>query len=68
MILTDGIINVKNRRGQLLGLKRVMKRLETAEKNPDEILRSLLLLMDEFAEGLERREDVSIIAFTLDRP
>lgn len=68
VILTDGIINVKNRRGQLLGLKRVMKRLETAEKNPDEILRSLLLLMDEFAEGLERREDVSIIAFTLDRP
>jgi len=65
VILTDGLVNLKNRGAQLLGLKRVMKRLERGYKGPDEAVAALLKLMDEFTEGLERREDVSLIALKL---
>jgi len=63
VIITDGIINLKNRGGKLLGLKRVMKHIEGDFSTPDDIIDSLVALMNEFTEGLERREDVSIIAF-----
>ncbi len=65
VILTDGLVNLKNRGAQLLGLKRVMKRLERGYATPDDAVADLLRLMDEFTEGLERREDVSLIAFKL---
>jgi sigma-B regulation protein RsbU (phosphoserine phosphatase) len=63
VIITDGVINLKNRRGQLLGLNRVMKEIESGMATPEDIIQALLQLMDEFTDGLERREDISIIAF-----
>lgn len=66
VIISDGLINVKNRTGQLLGLNRVMKRLEGSFESPDAVIESLLSLMNEFTEKLERREDVSIIVFKME--
>jgi hypothetical protein len=60
------LINVKNRAGQLLGLNRVMKRLEGSFESPDAVIESLLSLMNEFTEKLARREDVSIIVFKME--
>ncbi len=62
VIITDGIVNLKNRRGHQLGLNKVMKRMEKKAEDPGDIIQALMNLMDEFTEGLERREDVTIIA------
>lgn len=61
VVITDGIVNLKNRGGQLIGLKRIMKQLEAPHENPEDVIHSLLRLMNDFTEGLERREDVSMI-------
>jgi sigma-B regulation protein RsbU (phosphoserine phosphatase) len=66
VIITDGMINCKNRRSQLLGLKRVMRRLEGDYESPDDVIRSLIDMMNDFSEGLERREDVSVLVFRYD--
>ena len=62
VIVTDGIINIKNRAGKLLGLKRVMASLEQVKGSPEDVINSLVLLSEQFLGGLERREDISIIA------
>ncbi|MCU0843999.1 MAG: GAF domain-containing protein [Spirochaetes bacterium] len=66
VIISSGMVNVKNRAGQLLGLNRVMKRLEAKFENPEAVIESLLALMEEFTEKLQRREDVSIIVFRME--
>ncbi|HSV97688.1 MAG TPA: SpoIIE family protein phosphatase [Spirochaetota bacterium] len=66
VIISDGLINVKNRAGQLLGLNRVMKRLEASFDSPEAIIDSLLGLTEEFTERLQRREDISIIVFRME--
>jgi len=66
VIISDGLINVKNRAGQLLGLSRVMKRLEAGFESTGGAIDSLLALMEDFSEKLERREDVSIIVLKME--
>jgi phosphoserine phosphatase RsbU/P len=61
VVITDGIVNLKNRGGQLMGLKRIMRQLEAPHENPEDVIEALLKLMHDFTEGLERREDVSMI-------
>jgi sigma-B regulation protein RsbU (phosphoserine phosphatase) len=65
VIITDGIVNIRNRMGKLFGLKRIMVHLENATGTTDAIVSSLLDLADEYAGGLERREDLSIIAIKI---
>jgi len=62
VIITDGIINIKNRSGHILGLKNIMKRIEKHHESPQELIEDVLSLADEFSGGLGKREDISIIA------
>jgi phosphoserine phosphatase RsbU/P len=66
IIITDGLINIKNRGGQTLGLKRIMDKLNNNHESPSEIINLLFKLADEFGNGLEQREDISIIAVKID--
>lgn len=66
VIITDGIISIKNRMGKLLGLKRVMEVLEQSQGSPGEVIDSLVSLSEEFSEGLERREDITIISIKVE--
>ena len=66
IIITEGIVNLKNRGAQTLGLKRVMDHLSSSFKNPAEIIDSLNKLADDFLDGLEKREDISIIAIKIE--
>ncbi|MFH0974153.1 MAG: GAF domain-containing protein [Spirochaetota bacterium] len=66
VIITDGIVNLKNKGAQNLGLKRIMDHLCRNYKSPKEIVESLNNLADEFLEGLEKMEDISIIVFKLE--
>ncbi len=66
VIITDGIVNLKNRGAQNFGLKRIMDYLSRDFNSPQEIIDSLTGLADDFLEGLEKREDISIIVFKLE--
>ncbi len=65
IIITDGIINQKNRNGIQLGLKRIMDFLGGTFGSPDDVVKSLFAFVDDFTEGLEKKEDISIIALNL---
>ncbi|HNV49134.1 MAG TPA: SpoIIE family protein phosphatase, partial [Spirochaetota bacterium] len=66
VVMTDGVISLNNRRGQQLGLKRVMDFFSREFSGAEDILDSLLRFADEFTEGLEKREDISIVALVVD--
>lgn len=61
VVVTDGILNIRNRNGQVLGLKRVMEFLETDFATSEDIALRLLDFARDFADGLEIREDISLI-------
>jgi len=66
IIITDGIINLKNRNGKLLGLKRVMRHLEKSYETPEEAIALLLAMMKDYTQGLQKLEDISIIAIKME--
>jgi len=66
VIISDGITNLKNKGAQTLGLKRIMDFLGNDFKTPEEIVNSLILMADDYTEGLEKMEDISIIALKIE--
>jgi phosphoserine phosphatase RsbU/P len=66
VIITDGIVNLKNRGAQNFGLKRIMDYLSRDFSSPQEIIDSLTEFADNFLEGLEKREDISIIVLQME--
>ena len=62
VVISDSIVNFKNRNGKTMGLKKIMKFLESPFPGPAEMIESLIAYADDFSSGHERREDVSIIA------
>jgi len=67
VILTDGILNVRSKAGRLMGLKKIMGMLENKRGDTDVIVDSLISFAADYSEGLERREDISIIAIKLEQ-
>lgn len=65
VIVTDGLIARKNRKGIQLGLKRVMDFLSETSGTAESIVDSLFAFADEFTEGIEAKEDVSVIALKI---
>ena len=66
IIISDSIINVRSRNGQILGLKKVMNFLQNETGEPDRIIESLMNFADEFSQGLEKKEDISVVIFKVD--
>ena len=66
IIITDGIVNIKNKGSQNMGLKRIMDHLSNNFISPQEVIDSLIKLADDFLDGLEKREDISIIAIKVE--
>lgn len=62
-IITDGLLDVKNRNGQQLGLKRVMEHMQARDVAPAEMISGLMKYAEEFTDGLGCREDISVVAF-----
>jgi sigma-B regulation protein RsbU (phosphoserine phosphatase) len=61
VIVTDGIVNCKNRNARLFGLKQVMDTC-CQYNEPSECIDGLLAKVKEFMQGLSQREDISVIA------
>ena len=66
VIITEGIVNIKNRGAQNMGLKRIMDHLSNTFKSPQDIVDSLIKLTDDFLDGLEKMEDISILALKIE--
>ncbi|MFC1668781.1 PP2C family protein-serine/threonine phosphatase [Spirochaetota bacterium] len=66
VIITDGMLNIKNRNGVKLGLKDVMACLEGDFNKPEEVIEGVIDYTDNFYNGLEKREDISIVVFKVD--
>jgi sigma-B regulation protein RsbU (phosphoserine phosphatase) len=65
IIITDGLINQKNRNGIQLGLKRIMEFLGGSFSSPEDVVKSLFAFVGDFTGGLENKEDISVIAINL---
>ncbi len=66
IIITDGIVNIKNKGAQTLGLRRIMDYLSNNFISPQEIVDSLIKLANGFLDELGKREDISIIALKVE--
>jgi phosphoserine phosphatase RsbU/P len=66
IIVSDGILRVRNRMGKQLGLKSVMNFLETATRNADDLVRTIYDFAGEFSGEVGIREDISIITLLVD--
>jgi phosphoserine phosphatase RsbU/P len=66
VIVTDGIINLRNNQAQQFGLKRVMDIIQSVDGTPVEIIDALKHEADTFVGKLEKREDISIICFKVE--
>lgn len=62
IVLADGILNLRNRSGIKTGMKRIMAVIEQGYLSSRDMVDSILMFADDFSEGLERREDISMIA------
>ncbi|MCX7677705.1 MAG: SpoIIE family protein phosphatase [Spirochaetes bacterium] len=65
VIVTDGLVARKNRNGIQLGLKRVMDFLSKTTGTATTIVDALFSFADEFTEGVEVKEDISVIALKI---
>lgn len=66
VIISDGILRVRNRTGKQLGLKKVMGFLEQTFSPSTDIIEALLGFAGDFAEGVGIREDISVIILRVD--
>jgi phosphoserine phosphatase RsbU/P len=66
VIISDGIIKLKNSGGKQLGLNRIMKFLQGDFLNPEYVIESMLAFAAEYVGDVGVREDVSIIVFSVD--
>jgi sigma-B regulation protein RsbU (phosphoserine phosphatase) len=68
IVVTDGLLNIKNRNGQVMGLKRLMACLEGLSASAADIVKSVISFSENFSGGLERREDIGIMAIKATGP
>ncbi len=66
IVLSDGILRVKNRIGKQLGLKDLMGFLEKDFPPSESIIESILSFAGDFAGELGIREDISVIALRME--
>ncbi|HPB81822.1 MAG TPA: PP2C family protein-serine/threonine phosphatase, partial [Spirochaetota bacterium] len=67
VIVTDGLIKQKNRNAQQMGLKRVVDFLGKEFDKPEDVVDALMDFADDFTGGLEKKEDITIIAMKINQ-
>jgi sigma-B regulation protein RsbU (phosphoserine phosphatase) len=67
VVVTDGILNVKNKDGLKFGLKGIMKFLKGDFVNSADLMEKLIVHINSYSSGLWKMEDISVIILNLDR-
>ncbi len=60
--ITDGIIEAKNKVGQLYSMNRTLDNLSKNGKTVDQLVESLIKDVQEFASGMQQYDDLTILA------
>ena len=63
-IYTDGVIEAKNSNGELFGIKRLLKEIETQPNDPDLILEGIMNSVDKFTITEGRSDDLTLLVFS----
>lgn len=63
LVLSGGVIELKNPDGKELGLQGVIRFLEKGQGEPEAVIESLIMYSDKYTGGTERRKDLSIVSF-----
>ncbi|NOX34656.1 MAG: SpoIIE family protein phosphatase [Deltaproteobacteria bacterium] len=65
-IYTDGVIEAKNADGELFGIKRLLKEIETRPNDPDLIVKGITGKVDKFTVTEGRSDDLTLLVFSTD--
>jgi len=60
-LYTDGVIEAKNKNGELFGIKRLLKVIETQTNDPDLIIKGILHSVDSFTTTEGRSDDLTLL-------
>ncbi|GJL77501.1 MAG: hypothetical protein NPINA01_04900 [Nitrospinaceae bacterium] len=62
-LFSDGLLDAKNPRGRLFGLKRLKKILKTQDYNPKRLIAELMTRIAEFSQDTPQHDDVTVVSF-----
>ncbi|MCF6247433.1 MAG: SpoIIE family protein phosphatase [Desulfobacula sp.] len=65
-LYTDGIIEAKNSSGELFGLKKLLKTIESQPNEPKKIVTQITSSVDQFTSTEGRSDDVTLLTFSCD--
>ena len=68
LLSTDGIIEVKNRNGEMYGMRRLREELQNGAGDHIEFLEELFWQLDKFSDGHENEDDMTAILLDFNRP
>ena len=63
-IYTDGVIEAKNSDGELFGMKKLLKTIETLPNDPDLIVKKITGSVDKFTITEGRSDDLTLLVFS----
>jgi len=66
VLITDGIIEASNSKGERFGLDRTFKILSESPKHADAIVDNLLNSVQDFSLGTQQHDDLTILSLTID--
>jgi len=64
IIYTDGIIEAKNYKGELFGIKRLLKEVEHHPNDPDLMVKKITSKIDNFTITRDRSDDLTLLIFS----
>ena len=65
-LYTDGVIEAKNGSGELFGIKKLLKTIESQPNKPDAIVKQITRSVDRFTETEGRSDDLTLLTFCTD--
>lgn len=68
LLCTDGIIEAKNKNGEMFGTPRLIEELQQGARDHIEFLDELFERLDTFSAGQENEDDMTAILLDFNRP
>jgi len=63
-IFTDGIIEAQNYNGELFGIKKLLREIESHPKEPDLMIKKITTKIDNFTLTQDRSDDLTLLVFS----
>jgi sigma-B regulation protein RsbU (phosphoserine phosphatase) len=67
IMVSDGILEARDARGNEYGLSRLSRRIRTARGGPDDVMKAILADIDSHASEQAQGDDMTIVAMSIDQ-